>query len=194
MVPSQDCNTPCTGKPGEPCGGDAVTEQGGDAHLSITLYGRTLDRNITSPDLLPLIVPGTMPWKDAGCYRVKDTELNISASFGGPDDNGMSPEICIGICKIDNNWKYATAYIDGTCACTGELPSPDLQLDAEATDCDNPCPGHETETCGTRDGGDEFARLRFWLNPLVSARDTFVPSVRPIDFFFDQSGKSLALL
>jgi hypothetical protein len=73
--------------------------------------------------------------------------------------------------------------------CTGEFPSPGLQLGVDGTDCDNPCPGHEKETCGKDEGGDGYAKLRFWQNLLESAK---IKYVRLSHFVYDQSGQSLA--
>jgi len=178
MQPSENCDYTCTGNEEQPCGGgpeEEIPTNGVPSNVSMTLYGRTLDRALDNPDLIPQLLPGAILWEASGCYRVENTADSTPFSYRNETDANMSPEICIAICKDNNNWKYAIALEDGTCMCSGVLPTEGLQeeIDGEQSECDRPCLGHEYEYCGGT-GDDGTGSVRFWINPLVSANVDYV--------------------
>ncbi|KAH7073340.1 hypothetical protein FB567DRAFT_633184 [Paraphoma chrysanthemicola] len=180
FVPIENCNFKCPGTSTEPCGGSTPPAEGDERPTFMTLYGRTVEETEDSPRPWPIIIPGTIYWELDGCYR--SPNIFDTVPFQYRDDSAevidMSPEICIDICKRDNNWLYAAAYIDGTCMCTGTLP-PESEILEDDSECDIICtPSNWPNELCSGPGEDGVPRVRFWRNALESAR-TEREEVRP---------------
>tara|TARA_R110002003_G_scaffold196_5_gene15302 strand:- start:4645 stop:6606 length:1962 start_codon:yes stop_codon:yes gene_type:complete len=179
LVSTEYCSFKCLGQEEEPCGGSRIPpeEELPENDNTMTLYGRFFE-NIENPNLVPFIIPGAVLWELAGCYSNSDIIDSVPFKYRNESasEPNMSPELCIAICKENNNWLYAMPYDDGTCLCSGQLPETGLLSDGEDEECDLPCPGHPNEYCGGL-GEDEVPRIRFWQNPLESARTEYM--VRP---------------
>jgi hypothetical protein len=178
MVPAQYCNVTCSGNEDQGCGGKAPTGGYDDNEAAISLYGRIPDAIGSGGGEieLPVLIPGAIQWSEEGCYI--NSAVNESAPYSYRNDSApsMDPELCISICKKNNNWLYAMPFGDGTCYCAGELPEGISSDDEEQ--CNKPCLSYPNELCGGF-GNDQVARVRYWKNPLESAR-TELPPVSPL--------------
>lgn len=179
MISGQYCGTECSGNPSEPCGGrDERTKKRDSGDLTLTIYGRSFDHVAEEGyQLLSLLIPGAIPWTDAGCYRDQNALSNAPYKYQNESNPKMYPEQCISICKEKNNWLCAMPYSDGACYCSGDLPNGELEVNQENDgECNLPCSGYPTQSC-EGDGEDDVPRFRFWRNPLDSARTDVVVSL-----------------
>lgn len=190
MISGQYCGNECAKNTSEPCGGrDERTKKRDGGDFTITLYGRSFDHIAEEGyQLLPLLVPGAVPWTTAGCYRDPNVLSNAPYKYQNVSNPSMDPEQCVAICKENNNWLYAMPYNDGTCYCSGDLPNGELEENANGgeydstNECNHSCLGHPDQYCGGP-GRDGVARVRFYRNPLDFARTELVVS-RPVLFIW----------
>jgi hypothetical protein len=128
---------------------------------------------------LPILILGATQWSEEGCYINSAVIEPAPYSYCNEAAPSMDPELCISICKKNNNWLYAMPFGDGTCYCAGELPAGGLSGDDRQ--CNKPCLGCPNELCGGY-GDDQVARIRYWKNPLESARTELPPVSPPFSF------------
>ncbi|KAH7406186.1 hypothetical protein DE146DRAFT_779687 [Phaeosphaeria sp. MPI-PUGE-AT-0046c] len=180
MVSGQYCGNVCAKYPSEPCGGrDERTTKRDEGDFTITLYGRSFDHAADEGyELIPLLIPGAVPWTREGCFRDPNALSNAPYKV---QNTSMDPEQCITICKEDNNRLFAMPYNDGTCYCSVDLPNEELELHVDDNaygadnECNRPCVGHPNQYCGGP-GEDDVPRVRFWRNPSDSARTELLVS------------------
>ncbi|KAF8264818.1 WSC domain-containing protein [Lactarius quietus] len=84
-------------------------------------------------------------WSSLGCYTDSPEKRTLTAG-GYPNPTGMSVEQCISICQYVRNTVYAGVENGVDCYCGNVLTSG--AATAPASDCNTPCAGNSTETCG----------------------------------------------
>ncbi|KAH8909665.1 WSC-domain-containing protein [Coniochaeta sp. PMI_546] len=127
-VDESQCNFPCTGNQSEVCGGGNI----------ISIYQDTTFTTIddtTVADYAPL-----------GCY-FDDSPIGKALSY--PQDsvngNGLTTEKCLAQCK-KGGYPFAGTEYGGECWCGVVLGNNTYPV--ADTDCNMPCNGDSTETCG----------------------------------------------
>jgi len=126
---NQDCTQPCSGNSSEICGdGDRLS-----------LYSLTDEAG--SGSSLP------SGWTSAGCYYDNSARI-LRGSL--TQQEGMTPEICIGICAAESYTIAATEY-GSQCLCDSTFHvQGGAGVVANDGGCDMPCSGapNSNETCG----------------------------------------------
>lgn len=91
---------------------------------------------------LPPCLDPFQPFVYSGCFQeTSNTQLLPYRSLSPPDD--MTVEKCVSECK-GNGYRYAGLVYYGVCYCGQTVNGPH----AEESQCNLPCKGNETQTCG----------------------------------------------
>lgn len=126
QVAESDCSFPCAGGSSEPCGaGDRL--------------------NIFTNGQAPAVEnPGVNGYTSLGCYTDSQTARTLS-TYEPTSDGIVFVRSCTQICA-NNGFSYAGVEYGQECYCGNEILNG--ASSAPASDCNMPCSGNRTETCG----------------------------------------------
>lgn len=155
-APESECSFPCGGNPSEKCGGD----------WRINVYEFSADASAptsTASTPEPTEMPAPVGWFNEGCYTEATGKRALSdVAFY---DDAMTVEKCANVCS-SYGWfgvEYGRECYCGNALNDGSVPAPDAE-------CNVPCPGKLTETCGAGN------RLNVYSKDECSDEDDDVPT------------------
>jgi len=132
FLPDSFCTAKCYGNSSEICGG---------------LYQGSL-YNITSSTLAVKSGPHQNGWQ--GCYADKSGSLALSGTAW--NSNNMTQEVCVNGCS-ETGFAYAGVKAGKACYCGQSWNG---GQDLPASQCNTPCGGNSSETCGAASAYDVF--------------------------------------
>nr|XP_031859690.1 uncharacterized protein CI109_004965 [Kwoniella shandongensis]KAA5526762.1 hypothetical protein CI109_004965 [Kwoniella shandongensis] len=121
---SKNCNMPCSGGPGENCGGPGALQ----------VY--------SNPSLAPTASTSN-GYSKQGCFQEVSGRALTGASF---TSSSMTIDTCTSFCKT-SNFKYAALEYGGECYCGNSLVN-GAALNKYSTQCTMKCAGNTKQLCG----------------------------------------------
>ncbi|OCK83019.1 WSC-domain-containing protein [Lepidopterella palustris CBS 459.81] len=159
-APSSDCNLTCNGAPGEICGG----------FNRMSVY-----QDPTFPNAADIAV--SSDYSSLGCYTEGSNgrSLAYSQNDGQLNNTLMTTELCLDQCGSLGYPFAGTEYSD-ECYCGVVLGNGTVS--APATDCNMPCSGNSSETCGGPN------RLNLYVAKTLESTD---PCETPVSYSISSS-------
>lgn len=131
LAPPTDCNFTCNGNPNETCGGQD----------RLSIY-----QDPTFPDATDIAC--SSEYMSLGCYTEGSNGRSLAYSQIQLNASVMTTELCLNACGA-RGFPFAGTEYSQECYCgvvlgNGTVPAP-------ASDCNMPCNGNSSETCGGQD-------------------------------------------
>ncbi|KAF8644534.1 hypothetical protein AX16_008410 [Volvariella volvacea WC 439] len=131
VIPSGNCNSPCAGDSSQTCGGS----------WTLSVYEQANSQPVT--------------WNSAGCYTDAQSRMLRGSSTS---QGGMTSATCITICNSQGYTIAATEY-GQECFCGSQLfKEGGAGNSVSAGECNMPCSGNPSETCGGSWRGNVYVK------------------------------------